>query len=77
MIILLIIIGYIASVFICRWLNKIAYKMDYKNPIIWFVWVIPVINTFMISIWFFGIIITAPLYIDYNKFFKWFKGDNW
>ena len=71
MTITLFIIGYIASVFLCRWLNKISSKID---PIgggkVVFLWLIPLMNIVAI--------LSLIIYIIiYSNFFKWFRGDHW
>lgn len=78
MIILYFIIGYIASVFLCRWINKLIYKwIKEKGSIQVSVWLIPIFNIIGIII----IIICIIIYIIKKypsiKFVKWFKGDNW
>jgi len=68
----LIILVYIANVFVSRWLNKIAYKLENKYPIInywWFVPAIPIIGLIVA-------IIIAFLKQE-NKVTTWFTGKHW
>ncbi len=62
----LIIIAYIANVFLNRYLNKILYKMTMsKTPFLWF---IPIITTIALLI----AIVTEKGFKD-----NWFTGKNW
>jgi len=93
MLTLLIIAGYIASVFLCRWSNKIIYK-KFKGSKPWGIWLMPMFNMLV----FIGVLIEMlnipklaadfSRFIDnkffkriksqrHNKFFRWFRGDNW
>lgn len=75
MVITLFILGYIASVFLCRWANKMVYQKIKHSPKMWLWWYIPIVN-----IW-----ILLPIVLEIldhhnffdNKFLKWFRGDNW
>ena len=65
--IILIIIAYIANIFLNRWLNKIICKMDSRRnrePIIWFFSIICTI-VFLIII------------LGESKMFDWFTGKHW
>ncbi len=76
MITLYFITGYIASVFICRWANKIVYGIDIDILLVWIVWLIPFINiaiTFVLLVYF----IYKKINDNNNYYFKWFKGDYW
>jgi ABC-type multidrug transport system fused ATPase/permease subunit len=70
MIIALIILAYIASVFLNRWLNYLIYKyfddLD-EEDIIPFIWFIPVIGTIFI--------IVSVLQLLYSA--SWFTGKHW
>lgn len=63
----IIILAYIASVFLNRWLNKIAYKREYLNINVW-VWFIP----FSCSIAIIAIILENVKIKD-----NWFTGKHW
>ena len=64
MIITIIILAYVANVFLNRWLNKIAYQQDEigVHPFLWFL-SIPSTLAFLYS-------------IDFQEF-NWFTGKNW
>jgi len=86
MIITIIILGYIASVFLCRWLDKIACRMDDTMKPTWIAWLIPVINTVYAFMLLLAIFVAVIFSYIFNcpkrfrgdiKFFKWFRGDHW
>ncbi len=74
MIITIIIIGYIASVFLCRWLSKILYQIDQTDPKFAGISFIPIVNIILI---FALIMMILTEYKSKNKFVKWFRGDHW
>jgi hypothetical protein len=67
MIITIIILAYVANVFLNRWLNKIAWKKELIDilPITWF---IPILST----IGYLSIFIN-----EINPKSNWFTGKNW
>lgn len=77
MIVLIIIVAYIASVFLCRWIeiqymwwqHKSSYKM-HLNPLLWFFSFFWIIITLML--WLHDIIYNARRDLDLNNFMKWF-----
>ena len=71
MIITLIILLYIASIFFCRWINYILYKEDRSHPILWGVWLIPIVSPI---VWI--LIFLLDRKKDGMKL-NWFTGKNW
>lgn len=70
MIIALIILAYVANVFLNRWLNKITYKIDgVKMPFAWF---LSIAETIV-----FLIIILLEIKLKYNFKSNWFTGKHW
>ena len=71
MTILIIIIAYIANVFLNRWLNKVLYKIQVRK------YKAPSIDK---ASWFLSIISTLALLIEILRelgHFDWFTGKNW
>lgn len=66
MIITIIILAYVANVFLTRWLNKIDYKYYNADPTP-FLWFIPLAGTLVILI----------SLISEVKTNNWFTGKNW
>lgn len=67
MTIAIIILAYVASVFLNRWLNKIIYKKGYVDIDVW-AWFIPFVCAIAMII-----IILENIKIKNN----WFTGKNW
>jgi hypothetical protein len=67
MIIAIIILAYVASVFLNRWLNKTAYKGGYGEIAVW-AWFIPIACSIAMII-----IMLENIEIKDN----WFTGKNW
>ena len=67
MTITIIILAYVANVFLNRWLNKIAYKRANADVIVW-TWFIPIACAIAMII-----IILENIKIKDN----WFTGKNW
>ena len=67
MTIAIIILAYIANIFLNRWLNKIIYKRGYADIAVW-VWFIPFACTI-------AMIILIGENIEIKK--NWFTGKNW
>jgi hypothetical protein len=68
MTIAIIIIAYVLNIFLNRWLNKIAYKLDdYNKPNV-FSWFIPISPTLFYLILIIG---------DTEYKTNWFTGKNW
>jgi uncharacterized membrane protein len=69
MTIAIIILAYVANVFLNRWLNKILYK---SNPaIIPVLWFFSLIGT-LVFIW-----VLVEKMNSKSNWFNWFKGKNW
>ncbi len=77
MLITSLILGYIASVFFCRWANKMLYQRIEYCPKIWGWWYIPIINFGILIPIFFEILDNFNSFKFDNKFWKWFRGDHW
>jgi len=67
MIIAIIVLAYVANVFLNRWLNKIVYKRGYDEIAAW-AWFLPIVCTIAMII-----IILENSEIKDN----WFTGKNW
>jgi len=71
MVTILWILAYVASVFLSRWLNKIAIKISGISVIMPAMWFVPVINVLA-----FGAIVIIELFAA-NAKSTWFTGKNW
>jgi lipid-A-disaccharide synthase-like uncharacterized protein len=71
MTIVIIILAYVANVFLNRWLNKIIVKRSPGSSIVPVVWFMSFVGT----------ILFISFVIEYskhtNKFINWFTGKNW
>ena len=71
MTITIIILAYVANVFLNRWLNKIIIKQNSESSIVPIIWFMSFVGT----------ILFIPFIIEYskhtNKFINWFTGKNW
>lgn len=71
MILTIIILAYIANIFLNRWLNKIIVKQKPESSIVPIVWFMSFVGT----------ILFISFVIEYskhtNKFINWFTGKNW
>ena len=67
MITAIIILAYVANVFLTRWMNKVLYQIDDTNPIATVIWFIPL----------FGFLTLLIIYLaEYSKS-NWFTGKDW
>jgi hypothetical protein len=74
MTIAIIILAYVASVFVTRWMNKLACKWDKEPDQIWIViWFLPILNIAMFISILIGILLRHKPKIKVN----WFTGKNW
>jgi hypothetical protein len=73
MITLILIVSYIITVFLCRWLNILCYKLDNKIVLANWLWLSPGLNIVCIMVLFL-------LYIENkvrdSKFWDWFTYKN-
>lgn len=63
----IIILAYVANVFLTRWLNKVVYKRSLGNVVVLF-WFIPIATT---------IVFTWIILEDKIDSSNWFTGKNW
>jgi predicted PurR-regulated permease PerM len=71
MILTIIILAYVANMFLNRWLNKIIVKINRESSIVPIVWFMSFVGTIL----FFSFIIEYSKHT--NKFINWFNGKNW
>jgi len=67
----IVVICYIVTIFISRWMNKILYRVGVDEPI-WLIWFIPIFNVFFFL---FGILFNIDSF-DFKRR-SWFTGKNW
>lgn len=67
----IIILAYIASVFINRWFNKKCYQSNHEHDIVPFVWFFSIL---VLPIWI-GIYVIELLKKSHKS--NWFTGKNW
>jgi len=68
---IIIILAYVANVFLNRWLNKIIVKRSPESSIVPIVWFMSFVGTIL----FMSIVIENSKHT--NKFINWFTGKNW
>jgi lipid-A-disaccharide synthase-like uncharacterized protein len=79
MIVAIIIIAYVLSVFLNRWLNKIMFK-KYDEVVIVEIWFIPILGTFLcLSNFLLCVLDNIPQLTDWMPKLKsnWFTGKYW
>ena len=74
MTITLIILAYIASVFLNRWLNYLIIRLDLMDDKFVLCWFVPYFTTFFFI---FVLIIGVIIEICNTKFNNWFTGKHW
>jgi cytochrome c-type biogenesis protein CcmH/NrfF len=67
MVAITIIVGYVISVFLNRWINKIAYKREKAEIEVW-LWFIPILTS---------IVMLIIILENIEKKNNWFTGKNW
>lgn len=65
------ILAYVASIFVARWLNKMAIKVSGANVVMTAAWFMPLLNIIT-----FGVILIIELFAA-NAKSNWFTGKNW